>query len=95
MAELRFGAERRHSKRLHRLIDGFCSGVTVLPFDEEAAARFGVVGARLAADGLPIGQLDTLIAAHAIAADLTLVTNNTKHFSRVQGLRSENWTRSR
>ena len=91
VAELRFGAERRKSKRLHRLIDVFCAGVTVLPFDEAAATRFGVVGAALAARGEPVGQIDTLIAAHALAENLTLVTNNVRHYSRVPGLQSENW----
>ena len=91
VAELRFGADHRKSKRLHRLIDTFCAGVMVLAFDEAAAARFGIVGAALAVRGEPIGQIDTLIAAHALAEDLTLVTNNIKHYSRVPGLRTENW----
>ena len=91
VAELRFGAERRRSKRLHRLIDAFCRGVTVLPFDEGAAVQFGVVGSALATRGEPIGQIDTLIAAHALAGDMILVTNNGKHYSRVSGLRCENW----
>ena len=95
VAELRFGAEHRKSKRLHRLIDAFCSGVTVLAFDEEAAARFGTVGAALATRGEPIGQIDTLIAAHALAEDMVLVTNNLKHYSRVPGLRTENWVMKR
>jgi tRNA(fMet)-specific endonuclease VapC len=91
VAELRFGAERKKSKRLHRLIDAFCGGVTVLPFDEPAATRFGVVGAALAAKGRPIGQIDTLIAAQALAGSLTLVTHNLRHFSRVPGLRCVSW----
>ena len=91
VAELRFGAERRKSKRLHRLVDAFCGGVTILPFDEAAAARFGVIGAWLASRGEPIGQLDTLIASHALAEEMILVTNNMKHYSRVPGLRVENW----
>jgi tRNA(fMet)-specific endonuclease VapC len=45
----------------------------------------------LAAQGAPIGQFDTLIAAHALALELTLVTNNTKHFRRVRGLNLANW----
>jgi tRNA(fMet)-specific endonuclease VapC len=91
VAELRFGADHRNSKKLHRLIDALCGGVTVLAFDEAAASRFGLVGAALATRGEPIGQMDTLIAAHALAEDLTLVTNNSKHYARVPGLRTENW----
>jgi len=91
LAELRFGAERRASKKLHKLIDSFVSQVAVLPFDDGAAAKFGFLGATLAEAGTPIGQLDTLIAAHALSAGLVLVTNNTRHFSRVHALKTENW----
>jgi len=91
LAELRFGADRRGSKRLHRLIDTFAISVPVVPFDETAAALFGRLCARLEARGKPIGSLDTLIAAHAMALNVTLVTNNTRHFGRVPGLKTVNW----
>jgi len=94
LAELRFGAERRASKKLHKLLDAFCQGVSVLPFDAEAARRYGEIGSVLAELGSPIGQMDTLIAAHALALDRVLVTNNTKHFARVRGLRMDNWAKS-
>lgn len=93
LAELRFGAERRASKKLHALVDAFCRSVSVLPFDVEAALRYGEVGAMLADLGSPIGQMDTLIAAHALALERVLVTNNTKHFSKVRGLRVQNWAK--
>jgi tRNA(fMet)-specific endonuclease VapC len=60
-------------------------------FDEVAAARFGAVASALAASGVPIGQMDTLIAAHALALNATLVTNNEKQFARVPELEIENW----
>src|SRR5438552_2276134 len=66
LAELRFGASHRKSRRLHSLIDGFVSGVHVLPFDADVATRFGDLAASLARAGTPIGQLDTMIAAHAL-----------------------------
>ena len=91
LAELRFGADKRKSRRIHRAIDAFLTGVDVLPFDAAAAAKFGVVGSALAASGAPIGQMDTLIAAHALSVNMTLVTNNEKHFSKVAGLKIENW----
>lgn len=69
----------------------FVETVVVLPFDQTAADRFGSVAADLAAKGAPIGELDTLIAPHALATQMTLVTNNTKHFMRVTGLKLENW----
>jgi len=91
LAELRFGAEAKRSRKLHRLIDAFAEGVPALAFDAEAAGRFGVVAAALAKAGPPIGVVDTLIAAHALARDLTLVSNNTKHFERVARLKLEDW----
>jgi tRNA(fMet)-specific endonuclease VapC len=91
LAELRYGADMRRSRRLHGLIDTFVEAIVVRPFDQTAADRFGTVATSLARQGVPIGQFDTLIAAHALATKLTLVTNNTKHFSRVVGLTTENW----
>lgn len=91
LGELRFGADKRRSKRLHRMIEAFAATIDALPFDSAAAATFGRIRANLESKGTPIGTLDTLIAAHALALDLTLVTNNTKHFSQVRGLRTENW----
>src|SRR5258706_5686756 len=90
-AELRGGADRRRSSRLHNLLDTFFASVAVLPFDADAASSFGKLGATRASSATPIGQLDTLIAAHALSLDLILVTNNTKHFSQVKGLQTENW----
>ena len=91
LAELRFGAEKRRSRRLQRLIDAFVGDVAVAPFDSEAADRFGKVAAALASKGAPIGVLDTMIAAHALRLGLTLVTHNLKHFRRVRGLRVSDW----
>lgn len=91
VAELRYGATRRGAARLHQLIDEFTARVAVLPFDGACAIEFGRVGAELAHDGTPIGDLDTMIAAHALTLDLTLVTNNLKHFTRVRGLKVESW----
>ena len=91
VAELRFGAHKRASRKIGRAIDAFLSGVDVLPFDAAAAERFGSIAAALSNGGAPIGQMDTLIAAHALSVGATLVTNNERHFSKVSGLRIENW----
>jgi tRNA(fMet)-specific endonuclease VapC len=91
LAELCFGADSRGSRRLHRLIDTFVSSVQVLPFDQAAADRFGVVALALAKRGEPIGTLDTLIAAYALSRGVTLVTNNTKHLQQVSELKIANW----
>jgi tRNA(fMet)-specific endonuclease VapC len=67
--------------------------VQVLPLPLEAARRYGALRAQLQRIGQPIGSNDLWIAAHALADDLTLVTNNEREFQRVPGLRVENWAR--
>ena len=91
LAELRFGANLRKSQRLQRLIGTFISAIEVTPFDAQAADRFGVLAATLNRRGTPIGNMDTLIAAHALALNVALVSNNTRHFGHIAGLRTENW----
>jgi tRNA(fMet)-specific endonuclease VapC len=91
LAELRYGADAKGSRKLHALIDAFVEPITVVPFDEAAANRFGLVAKALDSRGQPIGTFDTLLAAQALASGLVLVTNNMRHFRRVTGLRLENW----
>lgn len=91
-AELRYGADRsRRPAENHRRLDVLISELRCLPFDEAAAKVFGKVRSALEARGRPIGPYDMQIAAHAIALDIILVTDNTDEFSRVKGLRLENW----
>jgi len=91
LGELRFGAEKRKSKKLHHLIDVFVGTIEVLAYGAEAATYFGKLCALLQRRGTPIGTVDTMIAAHAQSLDRVLVTNNGRHFSRVAGLKLENW----
>lgn len=91
LAELRYGATRRDSKKLHALIDAFTANVAVMAFDEACALQFGLIASELAGRGDPIGEFDALTAAHAVSLELTLVTNNVKHFNRIPGLKVENW----
>ena len=91
LAELRFGAETRRSRRLHGLIGTFLESVEAIPFDERAADHFGRVATALARRRAPIGTFDTLMAAHALSLGLIFVTNNTRHFAGVAGLKTENW----
>ena len=93
LAELRYGADKRRSRKLHRLIDTFVGSLLVAPFDAAAADRFRTVAIGLDRRGTPIGGFDALIAAHALALGVTLVTNNIKHFARVEGLTAESWVR--
>ena len=67
--------------------------LNVLPFEDQAAIEYGKIRAYLERQGKPIGPLDMLIAGHAKAEGLTLVTNNVKEFERVPGLKVENWVK--
>jgi tRNA(fMet)-specific endonuclease VapC len=93
-AELRTGAAKSSSpsKTLH-LVENFLGPLTILEFTSADAASYAQVRARLEKAGTPIGPLDTLIAAQAVARKLTLVTNNQREFGRVSGLRLDNWVR--
>lgn len=91
VAELRYGADKLGSTKLHTLIDDFVSDVVIEPIGALEAARYGRLYADLKAAGTPIGQFDTLTAAHALTLGLILVTSNTKHFAVVPGLTIEDW----
>ncbi|WP_457669809.1 type II toxin-antitoxin system tRNA(fMet)-specific endonuclease VapC [Thiolapillus sp.] len=93
--ELVYGAE--HSSRPEEnldVIESFVARLEVLPFDLDDASHFGQIRAELRKSGNPIGPYDMMIAGHARARGLILVTNNTKEFVRVDGLRLANWTSS-
>lgn len=92
-AELRFGAERRGSARLSAQLEGVFEDLPVLAFDAPADAAYAHIRSVLERAGTPIGGNDLLIAAHALALDCTLVTDNVAEFSRVPGLGVENWLR--
>ncbi|MEF2280135.1 type II toxin-antitoxin system VapC family toxin [Deinococcus sp. YIM 134068] len=91
LAELSYGVGKSRSDRNRVVLEGFVQPLEVVPFGPEAAWCCGEVRSVLEQQGTPIGALDTLIAAHALALDLTLVTHNTREFGRVEGLRVENW----
>jgi tRNA(fMet)-specific endonuclease VapC len=90
-AELYFGVRKSGSTRNLRALENFLSPLTVLDFGLEAAKIFGELRSTLQRKGVPIGPYDTQIAAHALAEDLVLVTNNEREFKRVPGLKLENW----
>jgi tRNA(fMet)-specific endonuclease VapC len=92
LAELQYGVSKSaRSARNAVLLAKFCAPLAIVPFDNQAAESYGSVRVSLEQTGKPIGPLDTLIAAHAMALDMTLVTNNEREFRRVVGLRVENW----
>jgi tRNA(fMet)-specific endonuclease VapC len=92
LAELHFGVSKSTQPDKNRAaLDQFLLPLEILPFDDGAAERYGPVRAALEAAGTPIGPLDTLIASHALSVNAAVVTNNVREFSRVRGLRVENW----
>ena len=91
-AETRFGlALLAADDKRRRTVDLLLNELPVLPWTLQAADRYGDIAAYLQQSGQPIGQMDTLIAAHALALGLPLVTHNTRHFKRVPGLTLEDW----
>jgi tRNA(fMet)-specific endonuclease VapC len=77
---------------LSRLVDEFLTRVPCLPWDSAAAGHFAMIAVTLHHSGTPIGNIDTMIAGHAMAADAVLVTNRETRFIRIAGLKLENWT---
>jgi tRNA(fMet)-specific endonuclease VapC len=92
LAELLYGAAR-HPKAaaIRREIADLVSRLTVIPWDEAAAEHYGVLRAALEKDGTPLGAMDMMIAAHARSLGAALVSNDVRHFDRVEGLLLANW----
>jgi tRNA(fMet)-specific endonuclease VapC len=92
LAELEYGADKSSRPEQNRnALLSFLSPLEILAFDEMAALHYGEIRAYLEKTGKIIGAMDMLIAAHARSISLTLVTNNTKEFSRIPNLNLENW----
>jgi tRNA(fMet)-specific endonuclease VapC len=90
--ELRYGVARvPKSKRLAEQLETLLEWVTILPFDDDVSQVAARIRVQLERAGRPIGPLDTLIAATAVAVSATLITRNTSEFGRVRDLRIENW----
>jgi tRNA(fMet)-specific endonuclease VapC len=91
--ELMFGiAKRPEAKRLHEVVHEFLLRVDILPWDSTVAENYGVVRAGLERQGKPLGNLDMMIAAHAVSTRAVLITND-QAFHQVEHLQVEDWTR--
>lgn len=91
-AELLYGVARSSSKKINReIVDDFTSRLLVLDWNEAAAENYGELRSRLESKGKIIGNLDMMIAVHALSLGATIVTNNTRHFSLVPKLKTVNW----
>lgn len=92
VAELHYGVEHSQFRERNRAaLIQFLLPFEIADFDPTAALAYGTIRADLEARGLPIGAMDMLIAAHALALKVTLVTHNTGEFQRVEGLKLEDW----
>lgn len=89
--ELHFGVRKSGSRRNLQVLSGFLAPLEIADFGADAAQAYGELRHTLEAKGTPIGPLDTMIAAHALALNVTLVTNNLREFKRVPTLHLENW----
>lgn len=94
LAELQFGIHKSSNPEKNlAALNLFTIPLEIIDFDYNATVEYGFIRAELEKKGTPIGPLDTLIAAHAKSAGLTLVTNNEKEFNRIPNLKIENWTK--
>ena len=92
LAELLYGAARHgRAAAIRREIADLTSRLDVVPWDEEAADHYGDIRATLERHGTPLGAMDMMIAAHARSLGATLVSNDVRHFDRVEGLLTANW----
>lgn len=89
--ELRFGAKKKGSARLAKRVDEVLASLEVLPLDKDSDRHYAEIRTHLSRKGQLIGANDLLIAAHTLALDLILVTDNVDEFARVPGLAIENW----
>lgn len=93
LSELEYGVEKSQKVAQNRMaLAQFVAPLEIVEYDSRAAQCYGRLRSVLEREGQPIGPLDQLIAAHALALDCTLVTNNKREFVRVEGLRVEDWT---
>jgi tRNA(fMet)-specific endonuclease VapC len=93
-AELRFGVARRpEATSLKSVVEEFLLRVEALPWNSEASRHYARIRASLEKDGEPMGNLDLMIAAHAVAAEVVLVTHG-HVFRRVKGLKVEDWIKA-
>jgi tRNA(fMet)-specific endonuclease VapC len=90
-AELRFGAAKLGVPRFQAAVEAWLAGFDVRPWPLEATVQYAQVRAALERAGKPIGGMDLMIAAHALAEDSVIITNNAREFHRVPGLAVEEW----
>ena len=94
VAELRYGAVKFGSARFSATVEAWLVGFEMRPWSLEATHQYAKIRTELERKGKPIGSMDLMIAAHALAEDTIVVTNNAREFHRVPGLAMEEWSLS-
>ena len=90
-SELRYGLRKKGAVALARRVEAVLQEIVIVPYDAPVSFAYAQTRSTLETKGHPIGATDLFIAAHALSLDLTLVTANVREFSRVEGLKVENW----
>jgi tRNA(fMet)-specific endonuclease VapC len=94
LSELLYGVSKSSQPQQNQIaLAQFVAPLEILPYDDDAAQYYGEMRTFLEKKGTSIGALDMLIAAHALSAACTLVTNNEKEFDRIPGLKIESWVK--
>jgi tRNA(fMet)-specific endonuclease VapC len=91
-AELRFGAEKANRPKLVELVEAYLDRLAILDWTNEVSGHYARIRSELERSGKPIGNMDLLIASHAVSQRMTLITNNLRHFLNVPGLKVEVWS---
>ena len=90
-AELQYGVRKRNNRALTQKVQALCDLIPIISWNEDAAGNYAKLRVELETAGTPIGNMDMMIAASAIAEEAVLVTNNTGHFSKIASLNLEDW----
>lgn len=95
LAEMMYGIEKSlYPPQNKAALEAFILPLEIMPFEEVAAYHYGRIRAQLERQGMPIGPLDLMIAAHADCLNAILVTNNKREFLRIPQLKIEDWTQA-
>ena len=90
-AELYYGLEKKGSERLFSEVHAIIGKLTIVNFDDSQSELYGKIRLELEKSGTPLGDMDILIAAAALSRDAVLVSHNKRHFSKIKGIKAEDW----
>ena len=91
-AELCFGLEKKGSEKLYNEVNAILEKLSIIDFDSSQSELYGKIRVKLEKSGTPLGDMDILIASTALSAGAILVSHNRKHFSKIDGIKVEDWS---